>query len=316
MGAVPSRLLPPWLWAALLLVLLWVRPADAQPRLLSQTGFGAAPSIGFTPVYPLWSDGTEKRRWIALPAGRFIDARDPDAWDFPRGTRLWKEFAYGTKVETRYIERLANGQWLFATYVWRADGSDAELAPAPGIAALPVADAPGGRYPILSHDDCRNCHAGARSAVLGFSALQLGDALPALLARGLIRNAPTAWRSAPPRIAGSSEAERAALGYLHGNCGHCHHAQGVPVPLLLAQTVAGTPAPTPAQRAKALQRMRSRNPYTQMPPLGTQVPDPAGLALMQAWLEPPSSGVLVQRIAVHLGSNVNPSQVNHQEPTP
>lgn len=312
----PRPLLPAWLWCALLLVLVCVRPAEAQPRLLSQTGFGSAAAQGFTPVYPLWSDGTAKRRWIALPAGTTIDARDPDAWVFPRGTRLWKEFAYGSKVETRYLERLANGQWRFATYVWRADGSDAELAPAHGIGALPVADAPGGRYAIPSQDDCRNCHAGARSTVLGFSALQLGDALPALMARGLIRNAPAAWRQAGPRIEGDTEAERAARGYLHGNCGHCHHPQGVPVPLVLAQSVAGaTAAPTPEQRALALRRMQSRNPYTQMPPLGTQLPDPTGLALMQAWLaQAPADAAdgLAQRIALHLRHN--PTQP--QEPTP
>ena len=49
-----------------------------------------------------------KRRWISLPPGSAIDASDPDAWAFPVGTRLWKEFSFGgQRVETRYMERQA-----------------------------------------------------------------------------------------------------------------------------------------------------------------------------------------------------------------
>ena len=44
-------------------------------------------SIEFTPRYPLWSDGMSKRRWLHVPPGASIDKSDPDAWEFPRGTR-------------------------------------------------------------------------------------------------------------------------------------------------------------------------------------------------------------------------------------
>jgi len=264
--------------------------AAAPPQDLRDTGLFAdaamsvpAPGvIAFTPQYTLWSDGTSKRRWIRLPPGTSIDASNPDAWVFPRGTRLWKEFAYGARVETRYIELGADGQWRFATYRWSADGRSATLAGERG-AQLAVADAPAGRYALPSRADCLNCHAGARSPVLGFGALQLGELLPELVRRGLVRRAPPSWRSAAPQIAAANEAERAARGYLHANCGHCHFKQGVPVPLVLAQDVAGTPAPEPASLARALERMASRNPLTQMPPLGTRVIDPQGLAVVQAW---------------------------------
>ncbi|MET0541438.1 MAG: hypothetical protein ABWZ88_06750, partial [Variovorax sp.] len=106
------------------------------PRLLSQTGLylpgstDVSPGIvAFSPQYPLWSDGTRKRRWIQLPAGNTIDATRVDAWEFPVGTKLWKEFGYSRRIETRTIERMADGSWRYATYVWRADGSDAVLAP-------------------------------------------------------------------------------------------------------------------------------------------------------------------------------------------
>lgn len=269
------------------LLLAWTAIAfaatPAPPALLSQTGLSAPGVLAFEPLYPLWSDGTSKRRWIHIPAGRAIDARNPDAWVFPVGTKLWKEFAYDGRVETRFNERLPNGQWRFVTYVWRADGSEADLAPAKGL-LLPRADAPDGRYELPSQADCANCHAGAPSPVLGFGAVQVAEMLPMLIERGLVRGLPAAWRQSPPRIVAASDAEREARGYLHGNCGHCHHARGVPVPLVLAQSAAGTPAPSVVQLHTALRRMHSRNPMTQMPPLGTRIADPRGLALVQGWL--------------------------------
>ncbi|QVM88477.1 hypothetical protein I0D68_07910 [Pseudomonas lalucatii] len=153
-----------------------------------------------------------------MPPGSAIDASTPDAWVFPKGTRLWKEFAYaGQPVETRFIERLADGSWRYLTYIWAADGRDAALAPGEG-ATLAVAAAPGGRYAVPSRDDCRGCHEAGPVPVLGFSALQLspdrdglaphGQAVEAdpvnlegLLTRGLLRDLPrgcsTSRRASP-----------------------------------------------------------------------------------------------------------------------
>jgi len=287
--------------AVVLLPLLSVAVAVAAPRSgtpalpeqLHDTGLfarGQPDTLGagvepFEPQHPLWSDGASKRRWIRLPPGTAIDARDPDRWRFPPGTKLWKEFSHGRPVETRYLELGADGHWRFATYVWSADGRTARLAPAGG-STLSVEGAPAGRYEVPSRDDCLTCHAGARSPVLGFAALQLGPDLPRWIRLGRLRHAPPAWRDRAPEVPGVTEAERAARGYLHGNCGHCHHgAGGVPVPLVLAQDVAGNAAPTPAQLHEALRRMSTRVPTQQMPPLGTRIPDPHGQALLRAWLD-------------------------------
>jgi hypothetical protein len=113
------------------------------PRTLRDTGLYAAGSgsvvrdgiAAFSPQYPLWSDGAEKRRWLYLLIGSFIDASQPDAWVFPPGTRLWKEFSYeGRAVETRYIERQSDGSWRFATYVWNEAPREV-----PSTACLPCA---------------------------------------------------------------------------------------------------------------------------------------------------------------------------------
>jgi hypothetical protein len=313
------------------------------PRTLAGTGLYAAGSvteitpaaIPFSPQYPLWSDGATKRRWIALPPGTAIDASNPDAWVFPVGTKLWKEFSLGRRVETRYIERVADGSWRFATYVWNEQGTEATLAPAGGIAALPLRRASrDGPYAIPAELDCRACHEGAPAPVLGFSALQLSPErdplaphaeassidLRALVARGLVRNLPPSVLATPPRIAARTPTERAALGYLHGNCGHCHSAPddssaAVPVGIVLAQSAlrddprAGQIRRTLVEAASRFRphgagealtrlvvpgrsqasvlplRMRSRDPRVQMPPLGTALADEQAVALIERWID-------------------------------
>src|SRR5262245_34515069 len=60
----------------------------------------AAANRPFSPQYPLWTDGATKRRWVYLPEGGTIDASDIRRWEFPVGTRFWKEFSFaGRRVE-------------------------------------------------------------------------------------------------------------------------------------------------------------------------------------------------------------------------
>lgn len=225
-------------------------PASRLPPLrLADTGLYSdvtsrtvdARNVPYAPQYPLWTDGAAKRRWIYLPPGTAIDASDPDAWRFPVGTKLWKEFAWGRRVETRYLERTRAG-WIYAAYAWREDEGDAVLADARGArTSQPVA--PGRTHPIPAVADCKSCHQGGRSEVLGFSALQLSPdrdplaphreplepgmpTLATLAARGLLRGLPRGLLETPPRIAASTPRGRAALGYLHANCSICHDSVG------------------------------------------------------------------------------------------
>lgn len=309
-------------------------PASNLPERLSETGLFVtgstrvrAENLPFAPQYPLWSDGATKRRWLYLPPGTAVDAAQADAWEFPPGTRLWKEFSHGRPVETRLIERLADGSWRYAAYIWNTDASDALLAPGTGT-TLSVDSAPGGRYVIPSQDDCRACHEGTPVPALGVSTLQLSPDrdpgapngephrtehvdLPTLAERGLLRNLPAALLETAPRIGASSPTARAALGYLHANCGHCHNHRGplADVGLTLEQAAAdpanidrmlhstiGHPTDTRAfglttrvvpghpANSQLVARMRSRDPLTQMPPLGTGLIDSEGLALVEQWI--------------------------------
>ena len=57
--------------------------------------------------------------------------------------------------------------------------------------------------------------------------------LATLVADGLVVALPEAMASHPPRIAATDATERSALGYLHGNCGHCHNRSGLGVPVAM-----------------------------------------------------------------------------------
>ena len=225
-------------------------PAGPAPASLRETGLYSdwdkrvvdPRNLAYAPQYPLWTDGAAKQRWIRIPAGTSIDATNADDWKFPVGTKLWKEFSFGRRVETRYMELLENGKWAFATYVWNADGTDATLAPSEGVRnATPISD--GVAHDIPGYYNCLACHGNRRNGVLGFNALQLSSdrdplalhaaparenlyELPRLIEEGIVQGLPASLQETPPRIFGASATERAALGYLYGNCSHCHNRVG------------------------------------------------------------------------------------------
>jgi hypothetical protein len=106
--------------------------------------------------------------------------------------------------------------------------------------------------------------------------------------------------------------EHAALGYLHGNCAHCHNGseQRVPVQLDLQQRLhpgrqqmalrtllgesrfreagrdhAAIVVPGQAADSVLVDRMRTTNPMTRMPPLASVVPDDTALAVIRGWID-------------------------------
>lgn len=270
------------------------------PATLAETGLYsdwstktvAADLLPFSPQYPLWSDGATKQRWIYLPSA--IDAR---TWTLPVGTRIWKQFSFGERVETRFMMRTTAG-WTYATYLWpdggRASRNGAEV----------------GTHHVPSEGDCRACHGNAASPVLGFSALQLsfdrdpgaphresrGVDLLSLAVAGYVTN----LDDIAPRIPGPP-VQRAALGYLHGNCNGCHRADGPLAGLgmdlspaaalrttanITAKSVAQSRlAPGDAEHSLLVRRMSARKSLAQMPPIGTDVVDAEALRLVADWID-------------------------------
>jgi len=311
---------------------VWPPPSLRETGLYSDwNAKTVAPGkLRFSPQYPLWTDGAIKTRWMELPAGTFVDASNPDAWQFPVGTRFWKEFKFSRRAETRFIEHTAEG-WKYAAYAWNDDESEALLVPERGLFGGVVMRG-GLRHDIPSRSDCKSCHEGSPSRILGFSALQLsadrdpnaphaeqisndGITLRTLMASGLVRGLPAYLADGAPRIEAKSPTERAALGYLHGNCAHCHTLSGelaslkfslqyplAAPPSVHAPGVATTfgqlskfvppswdapgdrlVAGDPDRSVLAL-RMASRNPVAAMPPLGSRIVDDEAVALIRRWI--------------------------------
>jgi len=279
-------------------------PAGTLPLHLAETGLGDAAAVNifsanrsYSPLYPLWSDGAAKRRWIYLPPGQDIDARQADDWIFPVGTKLWKEFSFGKKVETRYLEKVARGEWRFAAYAWNAGENDAILVPERGAPnCYPIAE--GVRHDIPGVADCKTCHEGqGRDIVLGFNALQLSperdpEAPNAeAWASGMITftslveqkrldhlNKNLARRAPAIATALATARARASLGYLSANSVRMALSTFIgskskfQIPGL-ATGQSYRVLPGHSSQSAIVYRMESRNPYRQMPPLGTKIAD-------------------------------------------
>lgn len=224
--------------------------APTLPSHLVETGLFAEGRVGeiarsnrpFSPQYPLWTDGAAKRRWIHIPAGTTIDGSNPRQWEFPVGTKLWKEFSFaGRPVETRFLWKASAAGWIAGSYAWNADGTDAVLAASDGVANA-AEIVPGRQHNIPARSDCAACHGESRRP-LGLNPLQLSDdrdpnaihgepllpgmvTLNTLLDDGILTGATSSLRRTPPRIAVNDPATRAVLGYLAGNCGACHNGDG------------------------------------------------------------------------------------------
>ncbi len=285
----------------------------AAPPTLSAAGLYADGVIGgalaegvraYSVRNPLWTDGLEKHRYLVLPEGASIDTSDPDHWAFPEGTRLFKEFVSdGRLLETRLLWKAgpSSDDWVYVAYRAREDGSDGDPVPDG------EADVLGTDHDIPSTQDCAFCHRGGRDFVLGPGAFQLArEDFDAWVAAGMLP--PDTVYADPP----GDDTARAALGYLHGNCGHCHddvHPIASFRTLRLRLTVGTTSAaeapawvtsagidanheldgtrviiqPGDPASSQLYVRMAHRDELA-MPPLGTDHVDDAGLAAIGAWI--------------------------------
>jgi glucose/arabinose dehydrogenase/mono/diheme cytochrome c family protein len=163
------------------------------PTKLSETGLftsvrehQAHPGlIPYSVNAPLWSDGAEKERYIALPGAGQIEFSTNRGWNCPDLTVLVKTFSLPVgkagmrRIETRLLTR-QEGQWYGYSYLWNDEQTDAELVAAEGLdRAYEVRDAaaPGGvrrqtwHYP--SRTECMVCHSRAANWVLGLTELQM-----------------------------------------------------------------------------------------------------------------------------------------------
>ena len=220
-------------------------PLAAFPRKLSATGLfegerletPVASALAYEPAWPLWSGGTLKARFLLLPEGATIDNRARTSWSFPVGTLLVKTFSWRPdggeerRLETRIMRRSEEG-WDFQVYAWHDKGADPDAdrltMEQPVVVPLEPEDEGGDSHTIPSRADCRACHESNRTPVIGFDELGLGGPLAgskapqlqALHGAGVFDEAPP---ESPRRVRHEDALTQRVLGYLHGNCAHCHN---------------------------------------------------------------------------------------------
>jgi glucose/arabinose dehydrogenase len=265
----------------------------------------------------LWSDGAVKDRWIALPEGKSAEFRADGGISLPVGTVLVKQFGLPPRrLETRVMV-VGTEETYGLTYRWNVEGTDAELVREPAREVLA-----GSTWNYPGFGQCWACHR-AENRVLGFTPRQLNltladgrSQLEVLAERGVFSAAAIA--TMPQGIARPTDTtaslEARAEAYLAANCSSCHHPgasylgggetwnalPGVPLsarglvgaqhhngPMARALGLPSAPLIDPGEPANSLllARMKSNNADLRMPPLGHELVDAQGVALIEAWIE-------------------------------
>jgi uncharacterized repeat protein (TIGR03806 family) len=120
---------------------------------------------------PLFSDYTEKLRFIKLPTGGKVEYHTADVFGFPVGTVIAKTFAYphdmndpaiGRRLlETRILEHRPDG-WVGLPYIWNKEQTEATLDIAGDTVDVSWRHTDGeqrtNRYLIPNVNQCKGCH--------------------------------------------------------------------------------------------------------------------------------------------------------------
>jgi len=301
------------------------QPADDFPQLLSQTGCvdphdPTKPAAGLIPYdvnSPLWSDGAEKQRYLAIPDGATITINPDQDWDLPIGSVAMKTFSVDDKrVETRLFMRHDDGGWAGYTYEWNANGKDATLLTGSKLKSISAAET--WAYP--SRTQCIQCHSKAAGGTIGLETAQLNrdgvypstnrrsNQLATLDHIGMF-SAPLAQAPADaPRLPapdGKDPIEARARSYLHANCSHCHRPMGGgqgTMDLRYTETLKDTAtcnadntqgtvgtatklvAPGAPQSSILSLRLHATD-NKRMPPVAVSVTDPLGIQVIDDWIK-------------------------------
>ncbi|MEL6253526.1 MAG: RICIN domain-containing protein [Bacteroidota bacterium] len=247
-----------------------ITPNVTIPATLSATGAftdlsNLTPASGIIPydmTTALWSDGSDKYRWLAVPndgthntAAEDVVWSEEGEWDFPEGTVFIKHFELPTdetnplairKLETRFSIHGENGYYMLS-YRWRPDGSDADLLETSFQDNITINESGGGTrnqtwyYP--SRSECFVCHTEASSRVLGPKTRflnkdqfyptsgQTGNQVETYNHIGMFDQTLNpgdipGYLTAAAIDDGSASLEDRARGYLDVNCSSCHRPNG------------------------------------------------------------------------------------------
>lgn len=227
------------------------------------------------------------------------------------------------RLETRLLVKNASGAYG-VSYRWNETGTEATLVGEPGEdfdLSITVDGTPQTqRWRIPSRSECMTCHTpqagfalstntrqyNLASLIPGFS----GNQIDVLKSGGYFSNNPDSTNLLPRHLRPDETtypAEARVRSYLAVNCAYCHMDGGTATPsawdgrheLSLDQTGlilgnasnnGGNPlnklvVPGDTVRSILLNRTAAANGFTRMPPLGSSVVDPAGVALLTGWIQ-------------------------------
>jgi hypothetical protein len=208
------------------------------------------------------------------------------------------------------LKKTADG-WEYHAYLWAEDRSDAELLD--GVYTVPVEVEYQGQtfeHVVPARLDCRKCHESQPVGVIGFDELRLNAPLTEgaattqladLADAGLLSNRP----SNPNAIVEDDATTSEVLGYLHGNCAHCHNGWDGPSsafdmrhPVALdnlvniettSELLSGIRLVPGSKDDSALYRALTRDETldatTAMPPVGVDLVDEYALDLIGDWID-------------------------------
>lgn len=299
---------------------------SASPTRLSEFSFFLGspmkPSPRLVPYElrtALFTDYAIKQRFIYLPNEGQLTADGNGKLIFPVGTALIKSFGYkGANgldvIETRLLLHKAQG-WVALPYVWRPDGSDADLRV--GGSRVPVTFTHQGAtqtisYGVPNKNQCKQCHAAGNDIMpIGpvWQNMKFSDArdaaklalfiAPDIKKQGAFPN----WEDTK-----SASLDARARAYLKVNCGHCHAPAGSASnsglfldgaassqasygigkrPVAAGRASVGLDfiiAPGKPDESILIARMESTDPGIAMPEVGRSTVHTEGVGLLRDWI--------------------------------
>lgn len=233
--------------------------ADAtEPRMQTNGG------IHYEMITPLFTDYAAKYRFLFIPEGLQAAYSTREAFDFPVGTIVAKTFSMPRDflnesageeiIETRILIRRKEG-WAALPYIWREDGSDADLTIAGGEREISWIHTDGStrstNYVIPDTNMCKTCHnitraetgsgvsletvidlIGPKARFLNMDNEYDGQTVNQLTymdQQGVLVGLPddlSSIQTVPDWEDESANLEERAKGYLDINCAHCHRPSG------------------------------------------------------------------------------------------
>jgi uncharacterized repeat protein (TIGR03806 family) len=205
--------------------------------------------IPYTLNTPLFSNYSEKLRFVKIPQGKTVTFNDSVVFDFPVETVLIKNFYYpddfrklekGRRIlETRLLVKDESG-WQAYPYIWNDEQTEAYYDPAGETKTISYINASGKKintkYVIPNKNQCKGCHiSNSKMMPIGPSARQLNsflsnkNQLDSWREMGLLTGVPEQSKISKLAVwddVKSGDLNTRARAYLDANCGHCHSRSG------------------------------------------------------------------------------------------